>query len=209
MYIAIDVGGTKIKLVPFKELNPASKQSEIIIKTSGNFQKDTDKIVEKLAEYSTVEAVGVALPGFIVDKNVGVVSAANLPGWEGEDLKAKLISSLGINKVFLLHDGEAHAISETVWNVTEDDYIFIAWGTGIGATYIRRVTEKVYAQQIEFGFHYVDGRYIESLVGGNSFKRQFGVNPDKMNEAHWSEVVDNFATGIANLMALNYPKQVI
>lgn len=209
MYLAIDVGASKIKMNVYKDTSPKSLVKSKEIETTRTFIKDLDNILDFASTIERLDAVGIALPGFIVDKSIGIISAANLPDWEEKDLRGIVCSRLGTDKVFLVHDGEAHAISEHAWRDTDKDYLFIAWGTGIGATYIRRSGKSVQGQQIEFGFQYVKGRTLESLVGGGYLEKRFGIAPSELSGENWTNIVDDFSEGLANMIALNYPKHII
>ncbi len=209
MYIAIDVGATKIKINCYSDLNPESKVSSQELKTTRYFVKDTENILNILKKENNIKAVAIALPGFVIDKRKGIISAANLPDWENKDLVNRIGSELGTTNIFILHDGEAHAVSEYVWQEVNRDYLFIAWGTGIGATYVRKRGADIETQQIEFGFQYVNGVTLESQVGGGSLEKRFGVKPDMLTSEHWDIIINDFGEGLANIIALNYPGLII
>jgi predicted NBD/HSP70 family sugar kinase len=210
MYVSIDVGGTKINISIFEKLSTESEVESFRIKTSGEFDKDISNIIESLSKYTNqIKEVSIALPGFRIDKSKGIISAAYLPKWENKNLYQKLKNGLASKKVHILHDGEAHAISEYSWGHIDKSFIFIAWGTGIGSTFVRIIGNKTYTQQIEFGFQYVRGQTLESLVGGKILKERFGKSPANLKQKHWDDIIDDFGEGLANILALNYCDEII
>ena len=210
MYVAIDVGGTKIRISSFSKLDPKSLFEEKTIEADNNFTKSMEAISQVLGIVKRpIKAISVALPGYIVSEKTGIVLAANLPGWNKKDMREPLAKFVGDDKIFFLHDAKAHALAELVFAKTQDEFLYIAWGTGVGATYIKKYKSIVHSQQIEFGYQYVNGKYIEKLVGGSSFKKRFGKEALEMTEAEWKKVEEDFSVGLANLFALNYAPQII
>lgn len=210
MYIAIDVGGTKINASSFEKLSPDSLKEEQEIETVREFEKDIVQISKILETYKgKIDAIGIALPGFIVSEDTGIISAANLPKWENKDIKKALSPLITPDKVFLLHDAKAHAMAELVFAQTLNPFLNIAWGTGIGGTFIKKIGNSVHSQQIEFGYQTVNGVHIEQLVGGINFEKRFNKKASEMTEDEWGEVVEDMSIGVANLYALNYAPQII
>lgn len=210
MYIAIDVGGTKINISLFDKLDPNALSKEIKIDTTRKYESDITNIVNELSTFSgQIDAIGIALPGFIVNENQGIVSAANLPDWENKNIKDSLSSIISSDKIFLLHDAKAHALAELIFANAEDCFLYIAWGTGIGATFIKKYESVVHSQQVEFGYQMVKGVYIEELVGGVNFEKRFNKKASELTEEDWENIAEDFSIGLANLFALNYAPQIV
>jgi predicted NBD/HSP70 family sugar kinase len=209
MYVAIDVGGTKIHICAFTELKPNSLADEVVIDTVNDFTVDSKHIVESLRKFPQISAIGIALPGFVVDENLGVISAANLASWEMRDVKNELLSIVEKDNIFLLHDAKAHALAELVFAEVNNPFLNIAWGTGVGGTYVKKIGEIIHTQQIELGFQTVNGKYLEELVGGVHLEKRFQKPISEFSDKEWDVVTEDMSTGVANLLALNYAPQII
>lgn len=211
MYAAIDIGGTKINISIFSSLSPDSLVKSHIISTQRDFGKDTTAIAEILSSFNgKIDSVGAIMPGFVIDPNKGIVTAAFMKNWQGADFKSFLIKILGTKQIFLEHDGLGLGLAEKIYAGHDKDFCLISWGTGIGATYIRTVGDKIVPQRMEYGFHYLKGTLMHELLGGDNFNKRFEVNsPEEMNEFHWNTIVDDFAQAIVNLMVINFPPEIV
>ncbi|MEU8020322.1 ROK family protein [Micromonospora parva] len=85
-----------------------------------------------------VHAVGVGSAGVIDHRTGRVLSATDaLAGWAGTDLRGRLSELLGL-PVAVVNDVHAHALGETRHGVAvgHETTLFIAVGTGIGASFV-------------------------------------------------------------------------
>ncbi|MEU7842199.1 ROK family protein [Micromonospora sp. NPDC049114] len=85
-----------------------------------------------------VGALGVGSAG-VIDPRTGLVLSATdaLAGWAGTDLRGRLREQLGV-PVSVINDVHAHALGEARHGVAAgyDTTLFIAVGTGIGASFV-------------------------------------------------------------------------
>jgi glucokinase len=141
--LAIDVGGTTIKAVVVHASGAASGWQRWPTPHAGG-QEATVSAVLRTAEamsrgrtgIGSVRAIGIACPG-VLDARTGVVSLAANLAWRDVAIGA-LVSGVTGLPVAVIQDADAAAIAETCALRTStsapEDMLFVALGTGVGAT---------------------------------------------------------------------------
>lgn len=138
--VAIDVGGTGLKGAVFDE---RGRVHEAAVKPTP-VADGPDAVVDAIRELAgglltrapDARAVGVAVPGVVVESTGTVRTAANL-GWEDVPIGPLLAEALG-REVVVCHDVRAAALAEGVLGAARDarDYLLLTLGTGVGAAVV-------------------------------------------------------------------------
>ena len=136
MYIAIDVGGTQLRVAvyPQGEIHPLKQKR---IPTQANDQSPLERLIDLIAELwppsDPVRAIGVAVPGW-VNPQMGVIhQAPNIPGWEKLPLVSILEKRFGV-PVKLGNDANMAAVGEWRYGAAQGHHniIYMTISTGIG-----------------------------------------------------------------------------
>lgn len=216
MYIAVDVGGTNMRIA----LVDLAGEGRIVSQTAHRVDQDYSTGVEQMmghikeqAHGQPVEGIGACFPG-IIDANDMVTTANNLPDWAMKPIKPTLEQRFGL-PVKLLHDAQGAAIGEALYGAGRgsDRFVYFIWGTGIGAADVRRVDARRY-----FMFSFENGHHImewegkacncgqrgcpEAHLGGDMLGDIFGRPicdvPD--DDPLWDEVVQKAAQLVLNTL---------
>lgn len=216
MYIAIDVGGTNMRIA-LVNLSGAEK----IIKLEShrvpqNYQKGIEALcghIATLSDGEEIEGIGACFPG-IIDKNDMVTTANNLPDWAMKPIKQTLEARFNI-PVKLVHDVQGAAIGEALFGAAKgrDRFVYFIWGTGIGAGDIKRIDEKRYFMfSFENGHHILDWNGIlcncgqhgcpEAYLGGDMLRSYFGEEMSMIadDDPRWDFVVQKAAQVVINTL---------
>ena len=135
-YIAVDVGGTQIRVSLFPEVGTIPLRQE---KTSTHFpgEKAEDRIIKTIEkiwpEKDQVLAIGIAVPGPL-DSNTGtIIAAANIPGWIDLPLRQLIKDRFGV-PVSLGNDANLAAYGEWKYGAGQGHHnlIYLTISTGIG-----------------------------------------------------------------------------
>lgn len=135
-YIAIDVGGTQIRVAIYPQgENRPIKQKRI--PTQGNNQPPLERLIDLLAELwptsDRVSAIGMAAPGW-VNPQMGVIYLApNIPGWENLPL-APILSKRFDVPVRLGNDANLALVGEWRYGAGRGHHnlLYLTISTGIG-----------------------------------------------------------------------------
>lgn len=219
MYIAIDIGGTNIRIAGAKELeNPKFK----FIKRVGInnlYEKDLQVISDELEKINShILGISMGLPGVL---NKGKVSAMlpNLNDWSGKKIKQDFEQILKA-PVRLENDTVLAALGEGSYGTARmKDFIYLNWGTGVGGTRIKYEKNKLIYFPFEPGHDFVlekDGREgscghkgdLECYVGGGSILKYYKKSPEKLSKKEWDEVVSYFVKGIKMILK-KYPNNLL
>lgn len=211
MYIAVDVGGTKTLVCSTEKISKDELPviaGELRFETENNFDADFEKLTETintLASGAELKGISIGIPGVLDDHLETIISSGNLSSWEGKNIK-KLLSDKYNCEVVVGHDVSAGALGEMVYGAKpiEDSY-FIAWGTGIGGS----IMSGGKAKTVEFGWQFVNVQYLESLVGGAAVEKRFNKKAEELSDDEWSEVINDLASGVNNVMAITGIKRFI
>jgi glucokinase len=135
-YIAVDVGGTHIRVAvyPTEGIEPLQVKR---IHTTGKKETPADRLSDLIAELwprgNHVRAIGVAAPGYL-DPKVGVVIlAVNIPGWVNFPLRQKLQEKFDV-PVLLGNDANLAALGEWRYGAARGHHnvLYLTISTGIG-----------------------------------------------------------------------------
>lgn len=136
MYIAIDVGGTQIRVAVYpKGENRPIKQKRI--PTQSPDQSPIDRLIELIAELwpenDPVCAIGMAAPGWINPKLGIIYVAPNIPSWEKLPL-AQILNQRFKVPVRLGNDANLAALGEWRYGAGQGHHnlIYLTISTGIG-----------------------------------------------------------------------------
>ncbi|MBE0695526.1 MAG: ROK family protein [Anaerolineaceae bacterium] len=137
MYIAVDVGGTQIRVAvyPKGEIHPAKQKR---IPTQANNETPLERLMGLIAELwpqssDPVFAIAVAVPGW-VDPQQGVIHVCpNIPGWEKLPLASILAKRFGV-PVKLGNDANMAVVGEWRYGAGQGHHnlIYMTISTGIG-----------------------------------------------------------------------------
>ena len=214
MYIAVDIGGTNMRIA----LADVSNGARLVRVENQPVPQDypsgirllTDTI-QKLAEGTTIEGIGACFPG-IIDRNGMITTANNLPDWTMKPIRQTLEERIGV-PVRIVHDAQAPALGEALFGAARDvdRFVYFIWGTGIGAADIKKIDEKTYFMfSFENGHHILDweGKVCncgqrgcpEAILGGDMLEVYFGedIRGVADDDPRWDFIVEKAAHTVLN-----------
>ena len=216
MYIAIDVGGSNMRIAL---VDLAGGERIIRLESrpvpqdfSAGFREMIDCIAD-ISAGQTIEGIGACFPG-IIDKNDMITTANNLPDWAQKPIKGPLQERFGV-PVKLVHDVQAPALGEALFGAARgrDRFVFFIWGTGVGAGDIKKIDENRYFMfSFENGHHIMEweGRQCncgqrgcpEAYLGGDMLRTHFGrdMREVKDDDPGWDFIVEKAAQTILNTL---------
>lgn len=190
--IGIDLGGTNIRggLVSERNLSSIFSQKVSASGSVDDVLKELFSVVDKLIN-SSVNAIGIGVPG-LVDTEHGIVyDVVNIPSWKQVPL-GQLLGDRYHLPVFINNDANCFALGEFYFGKGQgsDSMIGLTIGTGLGSGVI--INRKLYAGRNggagEFGMiDYLD-KYVEWYASGQFFKNVYNTDGEtvfkKANEGN-------------------------
>lgn len=137
MAVGIDVGGTSLKCGLVTQAGEIIYQKEVSLKDALTEQAVILKIAQVIEDFamrtSKISGIGIGFPG-LVDNNVIIGGAANLPGFDKTPLGNILAGLTGICDITIDNDANLMGFGELCYGAARgcSDVIFITVGTGIG-----------------------------------------------------------------------------
>lgn len=213
MYIAVDVGGTNIRVASFISLSQPVLGKVIKIPMANDYSLDLSKIfkaVETLTNQVNLQGLGLGTAGTLNEKKTGIVSTSNFPDWDLRPLRDDLLKKFRC-PVALGNDASAAALAEALYGKGQNrDFIFITWGTGIGGSAIRTSGGRPEIIPLEPG-HFIihpNGQpdtcgkrgCLEAYCGGKAFKTLYHKTARELDQKDWDKILDDFSLGLADIL---------
>lgn len=135
-YIAIDIGGTHIRVAvyPSDGIEPIAFEK---IRTTGKKEAPLERLINLIKklwpENSRVRSMGVAAPGYLNPRTGIVYTAPNVPGWINFPLRQKLGEEFDV-PILLGNDANLAALGEWRYGAARGHHhvLYITISTGIG-----------------------------------------------------------------------------
>lgn len=196
MKVVIDCGGTNIRIGFFSNNTPTFEL--IKISSQNNFDKDIESIIKAIeGRKQKIQSIVLGFAGAINLDSGEVISSENLSSWEGKNPLSKLYDKFGCN-IYVLNDSQMAAYCEVTYGLeNKNDYIFLTWGTGIGAGIFEFVEPN------SFSIFKIDWtKYLEKFelnLGGRNIEKRIGKSLSELNEKEWDEVLKSFCENLLDL----------
>jgi glucokinase len=135
-YIAIDIGGTQIRVAVFPE-NSVDFEKQKKIPTQGDGKTPIDRLLGLLEEIwpseGDVQSISMAAPGYLDPEAGIVITAPNIPGWKNLPVSS-LIQERFTVPVYLGNDANLAALGEWKFGAGKghSDLLYLTISTGIG-----------------------------------------------------------------------------
>jgi len=135
-YIAVDVGGTQIRVAVFPE-DSITPLKEKKIKTQGDGQTPVERLIGLLKEIwptdSQVNSIAIAAPAYLDPQKGIVIFASNIPGWKDLHLSEILNKEFHV-PIYLGNDANLAALGEWKFGAGQghSNLLYLTISTGIG-----------------------------------------------------------------------------
>jgi len=220
MYITIDIGGSNIRMAAFSSLfRPRLIKSKTFAHL-GSYTKDLKTILQiikfwQVENKNTVKGIGICAAGKIEEEKI--ILSPNLLYFNNKNLVKDLKKHFKC-RIKLENDLYCAALGEAVYG-KRNNFLFIAWGTGIGAAEAINCKGFLKIQQFEIGHQTVPGKKIkcncgqidcwELYAGGEGVKKRCRKSVQKLNKQDWKKVLNYFEIGLKNTYTLRPAESVI
>ena len=224
MYIAVDIGGSKILVAAGNEHHEILRSQKIKTPENGNVGIDqTAQLIKEVAGNDPIKAISIAAAGPL-DLDTGLIrrTSPNMHGWRGTNLVKPIRGDFKGVPVSLHIDPVAAAITETTIGVAvgQPYVLYITISTGIGVALIVHGEPYQGLHNLEAGHIIIDpdgppcgcgGRgHFESMSSGKAIKQRFGKYGYEIKDpAVWNEIAATMALGFHSLIEAYSPSMVV
>lgn len=228
MYIAIDIGGTNLRVAASKDGSDFFSIEKF--KTPKKFEHGLAQIVayaKRQRGAQKIKAVVVAVPGPIDANRNALLNLPNLPGWRGKPL-VKLLTRYLHCKILLINDADAAALGEARQGAGRgfNRVGYLTLSTGIGGALILKCAERTVLNQQRTVLSAEPGHQImlpggrkcgaghpgcfEAYGSGTAFYKTYGVRPEDCKDKRiWARHAQIIGWGLINTIVHWSPDIVI
>lgn len=226
VYIALDVGGTKILAAAVDRRGRELRRERCI--TPRPLQEGLEllkALVHRLAAGAPVAAIGAAVGGPL-DWRSGRVSPLHQPEWRDVPLKEIMQQAFGC-PFYVDVDTNVAALGEYHFGASQVArlmYMTISTGIGGGLLVDGRIFRGSDGAHPEVGHHAIPFRCahpervvcdcgatacLEAMVSGTGIRRVYGKPAEQLSEAEWQEVGYNLGQGLRNIANFYTPDVIV
>ncbi|MBA3679175.1 ROK family protein [Candidatus Saccharibacteria bacterium] len=214
MIIAIDIGGTKIRIAYSQVGDRIEDSLEFSTPTSQRIVvKQLIDSIHQLVGTSPIDAIGIASPGSI-NKRKGIIVAPRNVSWHNLKI-VKPLQDFFKCPVVLEHDATAGGIAEsrTGAGKTYKVVLYVTISTGIGTSILVAGEPLPTAHNSEGGWQIIDHtsqeRFAE-LCSGKAIQRRYGsIAADIHSHTTWKLIASEMAVGLYNYITIIQPDVVV
>lgn len=206
MYIAIDIGGTNIRITASDSLTTIKGIKLISFPISEIFENDIKKIISTIHNLSpSITAIGMGIVGSS-NKEGTIIRAHNLPNWINTSPKI-ILENIFHCPIFMDNDTVVAALGEATYgNTVNRDFTYIAWGTGMGGATATVIHKHIAITKLDW---HMDFEEWEKYCGGNEIKKHFGKPANELTENEWQKVMKNFTKQLEVFIAKNNSGRIV
>ncbi len=212
MYIAIDIGGTNIRIASFSSLTQDHPENIEKMSMQNNYAEDLKNIIATISTHEHVEGIGVSIRGVLDAQKSSIEISSFISDWVDRPFQQDLSEAFHC-PVRIENDAASSALGEAVFGQGKDkDFIFIIWGTGIGATAVRHNHGEISLEPFETGHQIMDWDGENCLCGqkgclelfssGGHIVNTYHKTPDQLTEQQWDEVLAVMAQAMTNVVII-------
>ena len=223
MYIAIDIGGTKTRILGFKEIDLDTQIFSQVIDTDKSYIKHKKNIFKAIdsSVSKKIKGIGISMTGVIDSEKGKVLISVNLPGFQKKpilkDFKEKYKTDVKIE-----NDTACAALAESLfgWGKNYEKTLYFTVSTGLGATFVYKHNGKFNIKPTELGHQVIKGSgikcvcgqldCIDSYIGGRSLETRFLKPPKDLNNLLlWESELKYLVTAVVNGIVIFDPDVLI
>ncbi len=213
MYLAVDIGATKVLLAVFSKSGKILEQRKFPTK-----EKYPDLIKDLVSEVSQLQnndfdKIAVAVPGRL-DRKAGVGIAFGNRPWQNVPIQADIEKRLHC-PVIIENDAKLAALSEAQLIKSEfSKVLYVTVSTGISAGLIVDGVIETNMADSESGQMWFEhkGKQMqwEDFASGRAIVATYGKRASEITDKKvWSEIAHNIAIGLIELIAVIQPEVII
>lgn len=209
MYIAIDIGGTNIRVA-----SSASRISPHIIQkiaflNSPVYADNLRTIIDAIHQLTDdVDGIGIGTPGRLNAQKTSITNSRTISAWVNKPTVATLAREFDC-PVNMDGDPCCAALGETIADTSKTAFLYIGYGTGIGAARIRYTGGAPTVQQFSWEEHASYLHPWQKDCGGRWLEERLGTPAADLSDADWDSIMERFYTHLLYLIDALRPPRIV
>ncbi len=200
MYVALDIGGTKIRIASSDSLTPIAVEQMTFFPNTNNFTKDFPKLLEEIrviAKSNTIDGIGIGIAGQLAEDKKTLIEAPNFSTWNNQNIVDAVAKTFPC-PVVMRNDAVAGALGEAVFREYKgENFVYLIWGTGVGGAQVIYQDNMPMAKQLAWSTYFPTW---EKDCGGKSIMNQFNKPAESLSEEEWEIIEQRFAKHLGTFL---------
>jgi len=196
-FIAIDIGGSNIRVAVSESVSNPVLKNQISITNNHDYDAYLSEIIKYISQYKNIYGIGISVTGDVDDAGLMVVdSSPNAPEILFKPIVAQLKENFSC-PVFMDNDGTVSALGEALYGQNKKlDILYIIWGTGIGGATINFERNTIQIHQIDWQIFFKEWEFE---IGGKSLVEKY-EDVERITKDDWDQIIDTFYKNLLRLI---------
>jgi glucokinase len=210
IYIAIDIGGTKMRVAAATDTEVETVKKIPTPKQAKDAVPALTALIREAAGGRNIRSIAGGMPGVIYDGTI-IWEPKHLVGWQDLRLADELAREFNV-PVRFMNDVAVVGLGETHEGAGKGSHIcaYITVSTGVnGARFVDGVVDPT-TYGFEIGCQLVNGEPIENLISGLAISTKFGIEPKDLESIEErNKLADILAIGLYNATLYWSPDTIV
>ena len=223
MYIAIDIGGTNVRITSSKSIEQPFLGDSRRFGVRNDYGEVLRLIVQGISDLAgnqPIMGIGCCFAGTLNQSKDTILAAPNISDWVGRPLAQDLKSEFHC-KVVMENDAACAALGEAVYGLgKERDFLFLIWGTGVGGAAVTHTASGIQVEPMEPGHSILvweNGRQCgcgqtgcaETYLGGANVEKYLGKTTAALTDEEWTPLQEYMAHTIINALTMQFKPLIV
>ena len=213
MFIAVDIGGTSIRVAGAHSLDePTFVDSPKSFRHTGSFNDDMARLIDyakRITVCHKVLGVGIGITGEINYQKTHLDSAHNLSHWVGRDMVEIFKRELEIEQIVIENDTVTAALGDALYGCKQANFDYIVWGTGIGGARVK-ISESGLITVTDHNSTMTEELMSwEAVCGGSAIEKLFSKTTYELSAEDWTSVFGQFKQHLDSYTQNSRPQAIV
>lgn len=192
MYVGIDIGGTNIRVAYSPSVEALDIRDHTAFLNTASWKENKANILRAIKNFGIrPTGIGIGTPGRLNADHTKITHSLMIAQWIDKPL-VETLQTVFECPVVMNGDQYCGALSEALLPKPASDFMWINYGTGIGAARVSYTGDQPRIVRTTDEEHAVYLRPWQEHCSGKWLEEAYGKLPAQLGETEWDQIMDDF-----------------